>query len=322
MFTAFTYTYNLANALSPKCLELTNFPWVILYMFQTRFTVIAQITTFMCMSFAKVLLQWQPALFMKLNSRSTVNIATVFVIAVLTSDVIMRIDLHVIQNCEDKLQVKVYEAEFNRELCIPEGYDNSNFTVCEIYDIAENVYPIGCKVCNPARPTVSILILLMIFFETWKFLLGFVRNFKHFTKSIRLRKAKAHAGPIKNSNDPNLSDKRSAEKVQAQQIPNSRIIIVKEYNHASAEKVKIKTESTPPTSLSDVSSEFKTFNNNQRMLDSLNIDTKKGSPSLLRELIRSHSLSEVNSKSEVFVINPENKITGNQENNQNRYLLF
>ena len=271
LFTAFTYSYNLANAVSPKCLELTNFPWVKLYMFQNRFTVIAQISTFMCMSFAKVLLCWQPALFMKLNSRSTVNVATVFVIVVILADVLMRVDMHVIRQCKEELQIKVYETEFNRQLCMPEGYDNVSLTVCEVYDIAENVYPIGCKVCKPSVPMVSILILLVLLFETVKFSFGFVRNFKRFTKSFVKRKPKVNAKTNQQMNDQNKDNQKIVEE---KEIPKSKIIIVKEYNPALVKKVEfINDSTTTPSTFSDILNDNDKLKKGRRIFDSLNIDT-------------------------------------------------
>ena len=317
MFTALTYTYNLANAFSSKYLELTNFPWVLVYMFQHRFMVIAQVATFMCMSFAKVLILWQPGIYMRLNSRSTVNIATLFVVTVLTSDVIMRLDLHVLQNCEEKSQLQVYEIEFNRELSTPDGYDNSNLTLCEIYDVAPDVYPIGCKDCDHKRPLISILILIMMIFETAKFVLGFVRNFKQCSKRMRLRNSKSHVVLMKRRQDENLYKRSSAEKVQSKQIPKSTIIIVKEYNHASTIGGKLKDELTPPPTAqtSDVSKQFEISNHNLRILDSLNIDTKNNSPTLLRsKLIRTLSLPHVKRERDMFLSNPKTKVIGVNEN--------
>ena len=295
-FTVSTYTYNLANAMSPKCLELTNFPWVKLYMFQGRFTIIAQIATFMCMSFAKVLLSWQPSLFIKLNSRSTVNIATIFVIFVILADILMRVDMHVIRQCEEKLLIKVYETEFNRQLCIPEGYDTTNLTVCKIYDIAENVYPIGCKVCKPTIPMVSIMILLVLLLETAKFTFGFIRNFKHFTKIFSQRNTKVN---VETNNQINNRNSNRQTFVEDKQITSRRIILVKEYIPTQTTQGTLKIDS--PTTLQSSFSDSESSRNNKRIFDILNIDTNCEGTSLSRGL----SLPNINMNIEMDKLETE-----------------
>ena len=232
MFTSFIYTYNLANAVSFKCLELTNFPWVMLYMFGHRFTVIAQVGTLMCMSFARVMLFWRADIYMQLNSRFTVNMATVLILSIISIDIIIHINKHVFQQCIDSMQIKVYEAEFKRSLCIPEGYDISNSTICEVYEKAENVYPIGCKACR-SYPIVSTLLGFLFLFEMIKFFVGFYRNFKKFNTSIRKR-----LGP--NVNTPALQNQIVLTDVQktigntapsnGKTEPTFSVIQVKEYN--------------------------------------------------------------------------------------------
>ena len=184
-FATYTYTFYLANILSSKCLELENFPWYLLYIFTNRVALIATISTFLFMSFAKVILNWRLDLYVKLNSNITVNLATVGVLVLNLIDLIIRIDMHILDDCEDKLPFKVYQIEFQRKFCVPELYNTTNnLTVCEIFAQADDVYQIGCKQC-PSNPTIRILLGSVLILETVKFSMGFYRIMKKYVKKIK-----------------------------------------------------------------------------------------------------------------------------------------
>ncbi len=183
-FTSYTYILHLANVLSSKCLELENFPWVTLYIFANRIAIIGEITTFLCMSFSKVILNWRADIYVKLNNPISVNLATLLVVLVNVIDMLIRFDMHVLDDCGDSLVFKIYQVEFQRKFCLPEGYNyTSNLTVCEIYKQAENVKSIGCKVC-PSNPTLRIILGLVLLLEIIKFLLGFARIAKKYGKKL------------------------------------------------------------------------------------------------------------------------------------------
>ena len=183
-FTSYTYLLHLANVLSSKCLELENFPWVTLYIFANRIAIIGEITTFLCMSFSKVILNWRADIYVKLNHPISVNFATLLVVLVNVVDMLIRFDMHVLDDCGDSLVFKIYQVEFQRKFCLPDGYNyTSNLTVCEIYKQTENVKSIGCKVC-PSNPTLRIILGLVLLLEIIKFLLGFVRIAKKYGKKL------------------------------------------------------------------------------------------------------------------------------------------
>ena len=183
-FTSYTYILPLADVLSSKCLELENFPWVTVYIFANRIAIIGDITTFLCMSISKVILNWRADIYVKLNNPISVNLATVLVVLVNVVDMLIRFDMHILDDCGDSLVFKIYQVEFQRKFCLPDGYNyTSNLTVCEIYQQAENVKSIGCKIC-PSNPTLRIILGLILLLEIIKFFLGFARISKKYWQKL------------------------------------------------------------------------------------------------------------------------------------------
>ena len=186
LFTCQTYTFYLANLISTECLELVNFPWFLTYTLSTRFFIIADTTTFLCMSLAKVLLNWRIDYYINLKSNIAVNIATISVIGLILVDLLIRINIVVFGGCRDETSLSCYQVEFKRDFCVPQ-LDNltlGNITLCEVYDQADNVYPIGCQGCA-SYPTLRIIMAAILLFETIKFLLGFLRIIKRYGKKIK-----------------------------------------------------------------------------------------------------------------------------------------
>ena len=174
-FTSFTYTITLVDIISDKCLELVNFPWYLLYTLFNRMITISEMSTFLYMSCAKVILNWRPDIYIRMNSSLTVNIATVFAISINMCDFFIRINLHVNQKCEDRSSFKLYQAEFQREFCFPKKFNKiENMTQCMNYDQSGVYYKLGCENCGQ-YPTLFILAIGVIFLETIKFIQGFVR---------------------------------------------------------------------------------------------------------------------------------------------------
>ena len=184
-FSSYTYTFYLANAISNECLELTSFPWFLLYLLSNRIGLIGEISTFLCMSLAKVILNWRPDIYVKLNSSFTVNLATFFVIVLNLIDIYIRIDMHVFNDCTDQLSSTVYQVEMQRKFCVPDTYNlNDNSTICEIYEKTKSVHPIGCRRC-PSYPVLRILLGSVLLLECMKFVLGFGRIAKKYRKKFK-----------------------------------------------------------------------------------------------------------------------------------------
>ena len=202
-FTCYTYFFYIANTFSPECLELVNFPWYLLYILSSRFTIIAEITTFLCMSISKVILNLRLDIYMRLNSNMTINLASLCVSILILIDMMIRIDMHLYGNCEDRIAIVGYQIEFQRKLCIPESYNSTeNITLCEIYNKAEKIYPIGCLKC-PSYPTLRILGSAVLIMESIKFVLGFVRIIKKYKKKFKPGKV----NPISNSENTKKEQK-------------------------------------------------------------------------------------------------------------------
>ena len=222
LFTCQTYTFYLANLITTECLELVNFPWFLLYTLSTRFFIIADSTTFLCTSLAKVILNWRIDYYVKLNSNITVNIATISVICLILVDLIIRINIVVFGGCRDETSLKCYQAEFKREFCVPELNNSTvgNMTLCEAYDQADNVYPIGCQGCA-SYPTMRIIMAAILLFETIKFLLGFFRIMKKYGKKINnVRKGKVSSSTAESNttamtNSKNQKISNPSEKISA-----------------------------------------------------------------------------------------------------------
>ena len=197
LFTSFTYEYPIADAFSNDCLEVTNFPWILLYILLTRFVTIADVSTFFCMSVSKIILNWRPDIYVKLNTNFTVNLATLFVILYILIDLLIRIDMTIYKDCRDDLAMKLYQVELKRTLCISEMYNTTidvtlqpkNITHCEVFEKANNLYKIGCKNC-PSNPSLRILFVAVVVSELFKFCFGFNRIVKKAKKFQKQNKKK------------------------------------------------------------------------------------------------------------------------------------
>ena len=140
------------------------------------------------MSFVKVILNWRPDLYVKLNSNFTVNLATFLAAVFIGIDILMRIDLHIFNNCVDLILLKFLHLDLHREFCIPLAMNHTtNSTFCERLDQKEVLYPIGCDICA-SYPTLRILIGFLLLFEGLKFLLGFNRIVKKYLKKSESKK--------------------------------------------------------------------------------------------------------------------------------------
>ena len=86
------------------------------------------------------------------------NLATIAVVVLNLVDLLIRIDMHILDDCQDILPSKAYQIEFKRNFCVPEiNNATENLTVCEMFAQVEDVYQIGCKQCPP-NPTIRILL--------------------------------------------------------------------------------------------------------------------------------------------------------------------
>lgn len=187
-YSCYTYTIYLAEATSTTCLDLTNFPWYHLYLLSNRIALIAEISTFLCMSMAKVILNWRLDIYVNLNSNFTVNLATIVVIAMNLTDFCIRAKMHMFDDCADKLAEKMYQVELHRSFCIPETYENTNnATICEIYEETKSLYPIGCQECH-SYPTLRILLSAVLLLESIKFVLGCIRIAEKYRKKFKKHK--------------------------------------------------------------------------------------------------------------------------------------
>ena len=133
------------------------------------------------MSFAKVILYWRPAIYVKLNTLKTANLATLFVIAWIVTDVCIRIYLHGFNSCKDDTMLLIYQFKFKSELC----YSLKN----NVTSISSSTVPtnntmttiLGKEKCF-SYPTLRILILGILLLECLKVFLGFFRIVKNYKK--------------------------------------------------------------------------------------------------------------------------------------------
>ena len=220
-FTCYTYFFYIANTFNRECLELVNFPWYLLYILSARFTIIAETTTFLCMSISKVILNWRLDIYMKLNSSLTINLASLCVIILIVIDMVIRIDMHLYGNCEDRIAIVGYQIEFQRNMCIPESYNTTdNMTLCEIYNQAKNIYPIGCLKC-PSYPTLRILGGAVLIMESLKFVLGFLRIIRKFKKNFKTNLVNPTLSQSENTRKMHKSKSTSETNVKPYNLDNS-----------------------------------------------------------------------------------------------------
>ena len=113
---------------------------------------------------------------MRLNSSITINLASMCAIILILIDLMIRINMHIYDNCEDNLAFVGYQIEFQRQFCVPKIYNLSdNMTLWEIYNQAENVYPIGCVKC-PSYLTLRILGACVLFYGKYQILIRIPEN--------------------------------------------------------------------------------------------------------------------------------------------------
>ena len=133
-------------------------------------------STFLCMSITKVILNWRLDIYMRLNSSITINLASMCAIILILFDLMIRINMHIYDNCEDNLAFVGYQIEFQRQFCVPKIHNLSdNMTLWEIYNQAENVYPIGCVKC-PSYLTLRILGACVLFYGKYQILIRIPEN--------------------------------------------------------------------------------------------------------------------------------------------------
>ncbi len=192
-FTSCTFIFTIVHTVSSECIELVNFPWVLVYYFFTRVTLMADTTTYVSMSFVKVILNWRPDIYVKLNSNFTVNLATLIVGICIGIDSLIRIDLHIYNNCVDLSLLKLFQYDLHREFCFPQGLNHStNASFCERFDQTDVMYPIGCDLCPP-NPTLRVLLGFLILLEGTKFMFGFKRIVKKYLKKNTTKKIKLNS---------------------------------------------------------------------------------------------------------------------------------
>ena len=57
---------------------------------------------------------------MRLNSSITINLASMCAIILILINMMIRINMHIYDNCEDNLAFVGYQIEFQRQFCVPE----------------------------------------------------------------------------------------------------------------------------------------------------------------------------------------------------------
>ena len=153
----------------------------------------ADTTTYVSMSFAKVILNWRPDIYVKLNSNFTVNLATFIVVVCIGIDSIIRIDLHIYNNCVDLSLLKLFQYDLHREFCFPQVLNHStNASFCERFDQTDVMYPIGCDLCA-SNPTLRVLFGFLLLLEGTKLMLGFKRIVKKYLKKNASKKIKLNS---------------------------------------------------------------------------------------------------------------------------------
>ena len=128
------------------------------------------------MSLAKVICLLRTDIYLKLNSLQTVNLATIFAIALNIFDISLRIHLHVKNDCEDKTVISLFKTTFELPLCGAESKNyelSSNSTVADSIEIPSEKED-NCK----SFPTWKMLVLGIIFLESFKLFIGFCRIIK------------------------------------------------------------------------------------------------------------------------------------------------
>ncbi len=224
LFTACTFILFVANMKSDVMLDFMDFPWYLIYILCNRAAVIATSSTFLCMSLAKVILNCRMDLYIKINSDITVNLATLFVLLLNLVDFILRIHMHVFNDCEDKLMFKLYQVEFKWKFQ-QDTVDVCNHTNSTNFEDFAESDPIGCRVC-PSYPTLRIIMAVVLVLETIKLLSGFYRIMKKYgikvTESnknetnhtnIRFQKGNQNLTIVESCDDPQNNDENQAVEV-------------------------------------------------------------------------------------------------------------
>ena len=174
----------LSYTISTSCEEPTIFPWYPTYLVFSRFLVISQSTTFLFMAFAKVILSWRADLYIKLNSETTINIATVVAVSVILVDNGLRFSLHIMNDCKDNLMLMMFQSRYKSEMCYAETYNESvelNSTLIENSTIATSNESDKCF----SYPTIRVLVLGIIVLEFIKLILGFLQMTKKFKRKYK-----------------------------------------------------------------------------------------------------------------------------------------
>ena len=229
LFTTCTFIIFVATKNSDIMLDFKGFPWYLIYILCNRAAVIATSSTFLFMSLAKVILNCRMDLYIKINSDITVNLATLLVLLLNLVDFILRIHMHVFNDCEDKLMFKLYQVEFKWKFQQDtiNVYNNTNSTHFEEFGETD---PIGCRVC-PSYPTLRIIMAAVLVLETMKLLSGFYRimkkygtkvketNKNHTTVTIRFQQGKQNnMTMLESCDDPQNNNENQAVEVHTEDL--------------------------------------------------------------------------------------------------------
>ena len=164
----------------------------------------SQATTFLCMSWAKVVLAIKPNIYVKINSLTTALVAAIFAMSLAFLDFGLRIYLHIIHSCQDKITLTLYQLKFKSELCYLQNNNQtlSNFST----DKANfNLSSIAADERCFSYPILRILILATFCFELLKVILGSVRIVKKYQNKHK------KIIPNNQSNQTNMTESRRVD---------------------------------------------------------------------------------------------------------------
>ena len=203
------YIFKLSYTIKTSCEEPTPLLWYATFLVAFRLLGMSQCTTFLFMSFAKVILSWRAGLFMSLNSKTSVNIATVVGVSIIIIDMGLRKDIPILNDCTENRLLKMYHYMFKSEMCYVQTYNESvefHSTLFENNECKDklllNIYQIMYKseMCYVKTynqsvesnsnqcidyPTIKVIICCIFIFELMKVIMEFLRMIKKFKRKYK-----------------------------------------------------------------------------------------------------------------------------------------
>ena len=180
----FYYIFKLSYTIKTSCEDPTTILWYATYLVAARFLVISQSTTFLFMSFSKVILAWRADLFMSLNSITTVNIATVIGVSIIIIDLGLRVDMHIINDCTDTRLLNMYQTMYKSEMCYVQSYNESEELNSTLFENAKISSTKDSDECID-YPTIKVLVFCIFIFELMKVIMEFLRMIKKFRRKYK-----------------------------------------------------------------------------------------------------------------------------------------